>query len=158
MGRAFAEPVALQTRTTTDVVTDLTFTVAPPDGAVSTGGATTSLTAGSLCLGGRFRECIIQSHYPLGVVLALADPGSSTSLSLALLPVPDRGIPVFAAVARADGTTETAVEVAAPGGDVPIPAGTGPIWLLLYATEQANDRCPTGPEVPSICIDSITVH
>lgn len=158
MGRAFAEPGALQTRNTTDVVSDLTFGVAPPAGAVSAGGATVSLTSGSLCLGGRFPSCITPSDYPLGVALALADPGSSTLLSLALLPVPERGIPVFAAVARADGTTGTAVELTAPGGDVPIPAGTGPIWLLLYATEQASDRCPTGPDVPSICIDSIVVH
>lgn len=119
---------------TTATVTDLSLDTEPPAGALPVYGAVLDITSGEL-------GATDTGHWPRVVpfiaLVALGDPGSASAVGVEGRQVGRMGGDVTARVVRAGGATGAAVSLPHEVGlvDAAIPAGTGPIWLVLHSDQ-----------------------
>lgn len=122
--------------TTTAVLEDLSLETAPTEGSIAVYGAPVGVTGGALVANdaGRFPRV-----RPFLALIALGDPGAATAVRIEGRQAQRYGGLVTARVVRAGGVEgePTSPPTTTSGTvDAAIPAGSGPIWLVLHSAQD----------------------
>jgi len=117
-------PTALATSA---VITDLTLETPPPDGAIDARGQPVRFEAGALHIDDE-GHC---PRVPFAAAIALGDPGSAAALAVEHEHGQRLGSYTEARLVRADGSSGAIMTLHSDPIELPVPEGTGPVWLLL---------------------------
>ena len=122
--------------TTTAVLEDLSLDTAPTEGAIAVYGAAVGVTGGVLVATDTGAYPRVR---PFLALIALGDPGAATAVRIEGHQAQRSGGLVTARVVRAGGVAgePTSPPTTTSGTvDAPIPAGSGPIWLVLHSAQD----------------------
>lgn len=117
-------PTALATSA---VLTDLTLETPPPEGAIDARGQPVRFDAGALHIDDE-GHC---PRVPFAAAIALGDPGSAAALAVEHEHGQRLGSYTEARLVRADGSSGAIMILHSDSIELPLPEGTGPVWLLL---------------------------